>query len=124
MGGEAEGQGAESRPITSQTNERATARYQLDASLVARPKKNRTRVIGGRIVDLSCAGVSALMAADLPVGEVLELHFKLPYAAAPVLIEAAIRYREGYRYGLEFVHVTASGQAMINRTCAALALLK
>jgi c-di-GMP-binding flagellar brake protein YcgR len=106
------------------SDRRQGERYPMDAGLVAHPAHNRNRVIRGRVVDLSRAGISAVMAADLEPGEVLEVQFGLPYAARPVQMKAAICNREGYRYGLEFVHVIASQQEMINRTCATLALLR
>jgi hypothetical protein len=124
MGDETKEVQAKSTLRGRKSDRRQADRYQLDAGLVARPTHNRSRVIRGRIVDLSCAGISAVIAADLPLGEVLEVQFGLPYAAKPVLIKAAICNREGYRYGLEFVHVVASQQEVINRTCGALALLR
>jgi hypothetical protein len=48
----------------------------------------------------------------------------LPYALKRMSFEAVIRRREGYSYGLEFVHVTASDQKAIDFTCDALSLLK
>jgi PilZ domain len=119
-----EGLQAKSTPAGDHSDRRLFPRYLLDVGVVARPTDDRNRVIYGRIVDLSCGGVSAVIAANLRLGEVLELQFWLPYAAAKgMLLEAAIRSRESYRYSLEFVHVIASDQEMINQTCAALALL-
>jgi c-di-GMP-binding flagellar brake protein YcgR len=106
------------------SDRRRGARYKIEAGMVARSAGNRSRVIRGRIVDLSQGGVSAVIAAELAMGEVFEIEFGLPYASQPVRIEAAICNREGYRYGLEFVHVIASQQDMINRTCVTLALLR
>jgi hypothetical protein len=98
-------------------------RYPVDISLLARPTKDRSRAIQGRVVDISRAGVSAVIAAELPIGEVLELQFALPHAATGVLLEAAVRSRDSYRYNMEFVHVIASDQAKINQSCIVLALL-
>ncbi len=106
------------------SDRRQAERYPMDAGLVARPTHNRSRVIRGRIVDLSRAGISAVMAADLQLGELLEVQFELPYAARPVQMKVSICNREGYRYGLGFVNVIASQQEVINRTCATLALLR
>jgi PilZ domain len=99
------------------------ARYPIDESLLARPVKDPTRAIQGRVVDISRSGVSAVIAAELPIGEVLELKFALPHSPTGVLLEAAVRSRESYRYNMEFVHVHASDQAKINQSCTVLSLL-
>jgi c-di-GMP-binding flagellar brake protein YcgR len=124
MGGERGEARAKPEPMGSQSERRQSARYPLDSGLVARPAGHRDRVIRGRILDLSRAGLSAVIAADLQLGDVLELQFGLPYAAKPVLMEAAVCNREGYRYGLEFVRVAPPQQELINRSCASLALLR
>jgi c-di-GMP-binding flagellar brake protein YcgR len=81
-------------------------------------------VLRGSVLDLSRGGISVAIAANLDVAEILELQFTLPYAAKPVCTEAVIRRREGYRYSLEFVCMTASEQEKVDRTCAVLALLQ
>jgi c-di-GMP-binding flagellar brake protein YcgR len=113
----------DSPPASDPSNRRRFVRHHLDTRLVVRPK-DRSRSIHGRIVDLSQGGISAVIAADLPLGDVIELQFELPYAATGVLLQAIIRRRESYQYSLEFVHVIAADQEKINRTCAALSLLK
>src|ERR1700676_4023297 len=101
MGSETEGLRAKSTPAGDHSDRRLFPRYQLDVGVVARPTNDRNRVIYGRLVDLSCGGVSAVIAANLQLGEVLELRFWLPYAAAKgLLLEAVIRSRESYRYSL------------------------
>jgi c-di-GMP-binding flagellar brake protein YcgR len=112
-------------PQTSgRADRRQSIRHHLDTRLVARPTNKRSRTIHGRIIDLSQGGISAVIAADLQLGEVMELRFGLPYAATGVLLEAVIRRRESYQYSLEFTHVTAADRAKIDRTCAALLLLQ
>jgi hypothetical protein len=123
MGDESGNRHTEAAAAGRPSDRRRATRYQIEAGMVARSAGNRSRVIRGRIVDLSQAGVSAVIAADLSMGEVFEIEFGLPYASKPVRIEAAICNREGYRYGLEFVLALAAQQELINRTCAALALL-
>jgi len=100
---------------------RRSARFEMDARLVARLSNDPGRAIQGRVVDLSCAGVSALIAADFQIGEVLELEWGLPYTSDMVRLDAAIRSRDGYRYGMQFVCVIPADQEKIKRSCAALA---
>jgi PilZ domain len=88
------------------------------------PANNRSRIIQGRVLDLSCAGISVLIAADLPVGEVLELEFGLPYASVVVRLKAVVRSRQDYQYGLEFTHLSVADRVKIDQTCTALDLLR
>ena len=124
MDRETAGVRAQSAQSGAHPDRRRSPRFELDASLVVRPKNNRSRVIQGRVVDLSSAGIRAVVAAELTIGEVLELECMLPYTSAIVRLDAAICSRDGYRYGLEFVRVIASDREKINRACTALALLR
>ncbi len=103
---------------------RSSARFDLDMSLIARSKQNRSRVIQGRIIDLSCTGVRAVIAAELQAGEVLEVEFGLPYTSSVMRLGAAVRWRQHYQYGLEFMKVIASDREKIRHTCVALNLLR
>lgn len=124
MDWETEGAPAKSIQASNQSVPRQSARFELDVSLVARPTKNRSHVVRGRIFDLSCAGIRAVIAAELQVGDALELEFEIPYTSAVVLAEASIRWRQRYQYGLEFVRVSASDRERIDRACVALDLLR
>ena len=65
-----------------------------------------------------------IAADDLRLGEALVLEFILPYVFTSVVLQAVIRRRDRYRYGLEFVNVTDSDQAKIDRASTALGLLR
>ena len=124
MGTEFVGPQANSIQASCQSDRRRSARNRLDIRLIARPANNRSRAVHGRVMDLSHGGLRALIAADLQLGDVIELQFELPYASTRVQLEAAIRRRESYQYSLEFVNVVAADQEKIDRTCAALSLLQ
>ena len=124
MGRKTSGLSVDSIQAGHPPDRRRSPRLDLDISLIARPTKNRSRVIQGRINDMSSSGISALIAAELHLGDVLELQFGLPYTSVVVLLEAAVRRREGYRYGLEFVRVIASDREKINKACVVLDLLR
>jgi PilZ domain len=71
----------------------------------------------GHTLDISETGVSALLTLDLPVGEVVELEFKLPSGA--VSICALVRNKIAFRYGFQFVEPDPQG--MIKAACSQLA---
>jgi hypothetical protein len=64
-----------------------------------------------------------VLGAELQVGEVHEVEFGLRHTSAVVRLTAAIRWREGCQYGLEFIYATASEREKISQAFAALGLL-
>jgi hypothetical protein len=51
------------------------------------------------------------------------VEFGLRHTSAVVRLTAAIRWREGCQYGLEFIYATASEREKISQAFAALGLL-
>jgi hypothetical protein len=52
--------------------------------------------------DLSEAGIGLLIAAELPISEVVSLNFCLPDTTQSWDVRAVLRHRRGYHYGFEF----------------------
>ena len=73
----------------------------------------------GRTVDISESGIAAMLTLEAPLDEILELTFTLP--SGPVMILAAARQRNAFRYGFEFID-TDSVHEIIRRTCRDLAV--
>jgi PilZ domain len=73
----------------------------------------------GHTVDISESGIAAMLTLEAPLDEILELTFTLP--SGPVMILAAARQRNAFRYGFEFVD-TESVHEVIRRTCRDLAV--
>ena len=66
--------------------------------------KVRSRTCGtmtGHTVDISESGVAAVVVTEVPVRELVELNFTLPFG--PVRIYAMVRQRSAFRYGFQFV---------------------
>ncbi|MGA9390626.1 MAG: PilZ domain-containing protein [Candidatus Sulfotelmatobacter sp.] len=76
-------------------------------------------VINGYTVDISESGVSALLKIEVPIGELLELQFMLPFG--PVRVYATVRQRNAFRYGFQFVE-SHSMHEVIQATCRSLAV--
>jgi hypothetical protein len=76
-------------------------------------------VLKGHTVDINECGVSALLRIEVPLGELVELAFTLPYG--PVTIYAVVRQRNAFRYGFEFVSSNVV-QEVIRPTCRDLAM--
>jgi hypothetical protein len=75
--------------------------------------------LNGRTVDISESGIAAMLTLEAPLGEILELDFMLP--SGPVMIFAAARQINAFRYSFEFVD-TESVHELIRRTCRDLAV--
>ena len=58
--------------------------------------------------DLSEAGIGALIAAELSLGEVFSLRFTLPNSSQSWEVRAVMRHRRGYHYGFEFLSLSAA----------------
>ncbi len=73
----------------------------------------------GHSVDISESGISAMLRIEVPLGEVVELDFTLPFG--PVTIYAIVRQRIAFRYGFQFMESTTAHE-VIQATCRHLAV--
>ena len=73
----------------------------------------------GDTVDISESGIAAILKLEVPLGEVVELDFTLPFG--PVTIFALVRQRNAFRYGFQFVESTAARDVILT-TCRHLAV--
>jgi PilZ domain len=92
-------------------------RFKLETEIRIYPRNKL--VARGYAVDLSEAGVSAMLKEEIPLGEVVRLEFTLPHGDVEVL--ALVRQRNAFRYGFQFVE-SASAQDLIGRSCRQLAV--
>ena len=76
-------------------------------------------MLNGYTVDISESGISAMLKLEVPVGELVELEFTLPFG--PVKIYALVRQRRAFRYGFQFVESNLI-QEVIRPTCRELAV--
>ena len=76
-------------------------------------------LLKGRTVDISEAGIAAMLTIEVSAGEIVELSFTLP--DGPVTVSATVRHKNAFRYGFEFV-VPDKVSETIRRTCRDLAV--
>ena len=85
-------------------SKRRSIRYKLDVPLrVIVQKEETTLVRDGRGTELSDCGMCVMAGVELGVGEEVEIEFTLPYSGEPIRVSGAVRNRNGYRYGCEFI---------------------
>jgi len=73
----------------------------------------------GHTVDISESGISAMLRIEVPLGELVELAFTLPFGL--VTIYAVVRQRSAFRYGFQFVE-SDSARSVLQPTCRNLAV--
>ena len=116
----AEIEGCQQWILPYHSDQRESTRFDYDVNMVARSTKNPGSAIPGCIIDLSCGGVKAVIAVELPLDETLELEFGLRHTSAFVRLQAVIRWRMGFQYGLEFLYRSESEHQRMRQAFAAL----
>jgi hypothetical protein len=99
------------------TDARGKPRFALEVEITI-----YTRSCGyftGKTIDLSESGIAALLKIEIPMGEIVQLEFALPFG--PVTVQATVRQRSAFRYGFQFVESQSEHEA-IQRTCRSLAI--
>src|SRR6267142_5755002 len=69
--------------------------------------------IPGRSLDLSEAGMLAVLAAEFRPGDSVGLEFRLPNVSAPLRAKAVVRHQTQLRCGFEFRGLSQDQQASI-----------
>jgi len=104
-------------PFRTIPDARRQPRFKFDLDITI---NSRTcGVLKGRGVDISESGIAAMLPIEVPVGELVELNFQLPWG--PVTVQAIVRQRNAFRYGFEFVD-SDSVHESLRRTCRDLAI--
>ena len=82
-------------------------RYKLDIRVsVTRDNGGTKETLNGRCRHLGEGGLGAVLAGELPSGEVVGLEFTLPGHKEPMRMRAVVRHRHGFHHGFEFLTVT------------------
>lgn len=97
-------------------------RFAVDARMRVRMfQDGEFRTCWGRSTELGQDGIGATLTGDLEVGEIVSLEIPLPLSPYPLKVRAIVRYRQGLRYGLEFLTLTDNQRDMLCRVCEMLA---
>jgi hypothetical protein len=114
--------GAKAAVAKSSGFKRRYPRYALDVRLKARMLQNGAyENCWGRSTELGQDGIGATLTGELQAGEIITLEIPLPLSTQPLNIRAIVRFRNGLRYGLEFLAVTSGQRQIIERVCDFLA---
>src|SRR5580698_7869322 len=103
-------------PLRTIGDVRRQARFRVEVDISV--NSQTCGMLKGYTVDISECGISAMLGLEVPLAEVVELVFTLPYG--PVKIHAVVRQRNAFRYGFQFFH-SSPAHEVIRRTCRDLA---
>jgi hypothetical protein len=79
------------------------------------------RTCWGRSTELGQDGIGATLTGSLENGEIVTLEIPLPLTPYPIKVRAIVRYRQGLRYGFEFLTLNESQRDTVRRVCEYLA---
>jgi hypothetical protein len=97
-------------------------RFAIDVRLQVRMfQDGEFRTCWGRSTELGQDGIGATLTGSLENGEIVTLEIPLPLTPYPIKVRAIVRYRQGLRYGFEFLTLNESQRDTVRRVCEYLA---
>jgi hypothetical protein len=97
-------------------------RFAVDVRLQVRMfQDGEFRTCWGHSTEIGQDGIGATLTGELEAGEIVSLDIPLPLSPYPVKVRAIVRYRQGLRYGFEFLTLSEAQRETIRRVCEMLA---
>jgi hypothetical protein len=97
-------------------------RFALDVRVQVRMFQNGAFLnCWGRSTEFGQDGIGATLTGELENGEIVSLEIPLPFSPYPLQVRGIVRYRQGLRYGFEFLTLSPSQRDTIARVCEILA---
>ena len=111
---------ATNKPVAAYV--RRFPRFAVDARMHVRMfQAGEFRSCWGRSTELGQDGIGATLTGDLETGEIVSLEIPLPLSPYPLKVRAIVRYRQGLRYGFEFLTLNNTQRDVVRRVCEMLA---
>lgn len=97
-------------------------RFAIDVRLQVRMfQEGEFRTCWGHSTEIGQDGIGATLTGSLESGEIVTLEIPLPLTPYPIKVRAIVRYRQGLRYGFEFLTLNEAQRDTIRRVCQYLA---
>jgi PilZ domain len=110
------------KPGGKPTYTRRFPRYALDVRLQVRMFQDGDfQSCWGRSTELGQDGIGATLTGNLQTGEIVTLEIPLPLTTYPIKVRAIVRYRQGLKYGFEFLTLNQAQRENLHRVCEYLA---
>jgi hypothetical protein len=109
-------------PASKVTFTRRFPRFAIDVRLQVKMfQAGEFRACWGRSTEMGQDGIGATLTGSLEPGEIVTLEIPLPLTPYPIKVRAIVRYRQGLRYGFEFLTLNDGQRDTIQRVCQFLA---
>ena len=109
-------------PAAKVTFTRRFPRFPIDVRLQVKMfQAGEFRSCWGRSTELGQDGIGATLTGSLEPGEIVTLEIPLPLTPYPIKVRAIVRYRQGLRYGFEFLTLNDGQRDTVQRVCQYLA---
>ena len=109
-------------PAAKVTFTRRFPRFVIDVRLQVKMfQAGEFRSCWGRSTEMGQDGIGATLTGSLETGEIVTLEIPLPLSPYPIKVRAIVRYRQGLRYGFEFLTLNEGQRDTIHRVCEYLA---
>src|ERR1700745_1883542 len=97
-------------------------RFNIDMRLQVKMfQAGEFRTCWGRSTEMGQDGIGATLTGSLEPGEIVTLEIPLPLSPYPLKVRAIVRYRQGLRYGFEFLTLGEAQRDTVRRVCELLA---
>jgi hypothetical protein len=97
-------------------------RFAIDVRLQVKMfQDGEFRTCWGHSTELGQDGIGATLTGSLENGEIVTLEIPLPLTPYPIKVRAIVRYRQGLRYGFEFLTLNEAQRDTLRRVCQYLA---
>ncbi len=112
----------ENAPAAKVPYTRRFPRFTIDMRLQVKMfQAGEFRTCWGRSTEMGQDGIGATLTGNLEPGEIVTLDIPLPLSPYPIKVRAIVRYRQGLRYGFEFLTLNDGQRDTLQRTCEYLA---
>ena len=119
---DASGASSSSSSSSKVTYTRRFPRFTIDVRLQVKMfQAGEFRSCWGRSTEMGQDGIGATLTGSLEPGEIVTLEIPLPLTPYPIKVRAIVRYRQGLRYGFEFLTLNNGQRDTIERVCQYLA---
>ncbi len=97
-------------------------RFAMDARMQVRMfQSGDFQSCWGHSTEIAEDGIGATLTGDLQPGEIVTLEIPLPLSSYTLKVRAIVRYRDGLRYGFEFLTLDDTQRDKLHRLCEVLA---
>jgi PilZ domain-containing protein len=107
-------------PLKPKRNNRRSPRAKINMHVkVWRRIKGEKKLVPGYSRNISQDGIAIFIPAHIPVGENLELQFRLPGFSTEVTVHAVVRGVNKFQYGMEFTSLDSAMKRLLAAAAAA-----